>query len=224
MAEPKTAILFDMDGVLVDNMSYHIDAWKSFCNTYRIRLTDDEITNYVNGRIAKEVLEYLFKKSLSTAEVARYSEEKEKIYREHYKPHIKPTEGLLTFLQSMQDKGVLMAVATSAPPANVGFTLDSIGVKHFFSAIVDATFVERGKPDPQIYLTTAGKLHAEPSRCIVFEDSLSGVQSGLNAGMKVIAISTTHTKEELQQQQPHLIISNFTEVDYGKIQSLLAAN
>lgn len=222
MTQPKIAILFDMDGVLVDNMTYHMDAWRNFCKTYHIALTDEEINHYINGRIAREVLEYLFKKSLTTAEVASYSQEKEKIYQEHYKPYIKPTTGVIDFLQSMQSNGVIMAVATSAPPANVDFTLDGVGIKHFFSAVVDASFVERGKPDPQIYLTAAEKLKADPGSCIVLEDSLSGVQAGLNAGMKVVAISTTHTREELQQTQPHLIIRNFTELNYLKIQSLLA--
>jgi beta-phosphoglucomutase family hydrolase len=221
MNAEKIAVLFDMDGVLVDNMAYHKTSWFEFCHKYGLTLTDEEFTNFVSGRVSREVLEYVFKKSLTAEEVNRYTEEKEELYRTIYKPHIKPTDGLLPFLESLKENEAALAVGTSAPTSNIDFTLLSTGLKPYFHKIVDASFVKKGKPDPQIYLKAAELLGVLPQQCVVVEDSLLGIQAGINAGMKVIGITTTHQREELTQ--PHLIIDNFYEVDYHKIVALLRA-
>lgn len=222
MDSSKIALLFDMDGVLVDNMAYHKTSWFEFCHRHGFTLTAEEFTNFVSGRVSKEVLEYLFKKPLSMEEVSRYTEEKEELYRHIYKPHIKPTPGLIEFLQSLKDKKVALAVGTSAPTSNIDFTLLGTGLKAYFDKIVDASFVKKGKPNPEIYLKAAELLGALPQNCVVVEDSLLGIHAGINAGMKVIGITTTHTREELTQ--PHLIIDHFYEVDYNAILALLGKN
>jgi beta-phosphoglucomutase family hydrolase len=219
MKSPNMAVLFDMDGVLVDNMAYHKDSWFEFCRRYGVRMTDEEFTSFVSGRVSREVLEYLFNKPLSAEEISRYTEEKEELYRNIYRPHIKPTEGLVEFLQSLKQKQVALAVGTSAPTSNIDFTLVTTGLRPYFDQVVDASFVKRGKPDPEIYLKAAEMLHVPPQNCVVVEDSLLGIQAGISAGMKVIGITTTHTQAELSQ--PHLIINNFHEVNYEKVLALL---
>ena len=219
MNSAKSAVLFDMDGVLVDNMAYHKDSWFEFCRLYGFHMTDDLFRGFVSGRVSKEVLEYIFNRPLSTEEVNHYTEEKEELYRTIYRPHIKPTEGLVAFLDSLKSKQVAMAVGTSAPTSNIDFTLVTTGLKPYFDKIVDASFVKKGKPDPEIYLKAAQLLNMPPQNCVVVEDSLLGIQAGINAGMKVIGITTTHIREELTQ--PHLLIDTFHEVTYDKVLELL---
>jgi beta-phosphoglucomutase-like phosphatase (HAD superfamily) len=149
MNAEKIAVLFDMDGVLVDNMAYHKISWFEFCRKYGLTLTDEEFTNFVSGRVSREVLEYVFKKSLTAEEVNRYTEEKEELYRTIYKSHIKPTDGLLPFLESLTNNNVALAVGTSAPTSNIDFTLLSTGLKPYFHKIVDASFVKKANLIPK---------------------------------------------------------------------------
>lgn len=219
MQKIPLAVIFDMDGVIVDNITYHFDSWKQFCAAHSFTLSEDELTRYVNGRVAREVLEYLFKRELTAEEVHRYTEEKEGIYRRLYRPHLQPTRGLVDFLQQLKAQGIPTAVATSAPATNIDFTLTGTGVKEYFRTIVDARHVKRGKPDPEIYLKAAEQIGVTPERCVVIEDALLGIESGLAAGMKVIGIATTHRPEELTHT--HLVVKDFTELSYEKVLSLL---
>jgi beta-phosphoglucomutase family hydrolase len=207
-----------MDGVVVDNITYHFDAWRQFATRYGRGLSDDELTGYVNGRVAKEVLKYLFKRELTAEEVHQYTEEKESVYRQLYRPHLKPTEGLLPFLELLRTHDIPTAVATSAPYANIDFTLGGTGTRPYFREIVDARHVKRGKPDPEIYLQAAERLGMRPDRCIVIEDALLGVQAGLAAGMKVIGITTTHTADELSNT--HLVINDFRALSLPVLRQL----
>ncbi|CAA9223063.1 MAG: hypothetical protein AVDCRST_MAG56-549 [uncultured Cytophagales bacterium] len=220
MTAAPFAVIFDMDGVVVDNIPYHFDAWRQFAARYGLALSDDELTRYVNGRVAKEVLEYLFKKELTAEEVHRYTEEKEDVYRDLYRPHLKPTAGLLPFLEMLRTGGIPTAVATSAPYSNIDFTLGGTGTRPYFREIVDARHVKRGKPDPEIYLQAADRLGMAPPRCIVIEDALLGVQAGLGAGMKVIGITTTHTPAELSNT--HLVITDFRELSLPVLGQLIS--
>jgi beta-phosphoglucomutase family hydrolase len=213
------AVIFDMDGVVVDNISYHFDAWRQFAARYGRSLSDDELTRYVNGRVAREVLEYLFRQALTDEEVHRYTEEKEGVYRDLYRPHLAPTEGLLSFLETLRTNSIPTAVATSAPYSNIDFTLGGTGTRTYFREIVDARHVKRGKPDPEIYLQAADRLGMPPDRCIVIEDALLGVQAGLAAGMKVIGITTTHSADELSNT--HLVIDDFRALSLPVLRQLV---
>ena len=103
-----------------------------------------------------------------------------------------------------------MAIATSAPRANVDFTIQYANLGGYFDTILDESFVNKGKPDPEIYLKTAQALGFDPTNCIVFEDSLSGIESGKAAGCKVVGITTTHTHEELSKTD--FIMDNFNDI------------
>ena len=111
---------------------------------------------------------------------------------------------------STKNAGIKTAVATSAPTSNLNFTLDSLGIRNLFDVIVDASGITKGKPDPEIYLKAAELLEISPMDCVVFEDSISGIKSGHNAGMKVVALITTHSKDELPET--YLSIKDFSEI------------
>jgi beta-phosphoglucomutase family hydrolase len=205
------AFIFDMDGVIVDNAVWHLEAFAEFGKRHGLVHTKENYTKYF-GNTNQTIMNSLFNTILSSDKLNALAEEKEIIYRELYRPFIQPVEGLPAFLENASAQGIPIALATSAPQENVDFTLDSTGLKKYFSIISDASMVKHGKPDPEIYLLTAAKLGLQPSDCIVFEDSIAGIQSALSAGMRVIGVATTHKPEELLTYV-NKIIMNFDARD-----------
>lgn len=203
--------IFDMDGVVVDNANWHLDAFAEFGKKHGLDYPKEEYIKYF-GNTNQTIMNSLFNTHLSNDKLVALAEEKETIYRELYGPYIKPVEGLPAFLESAQNQGISIALATSAPTANVDFTLDSTGLKKYFGTITDASMVKHGKPDPEIYLLTAARLGVQPSECVVFEDSMAGIQSALGAGMRVIGVATTHKSEELLMYVSEIIM-NFGAAD-----------
>jgi beta-phosphoglucomutase len=168
------AVIFDMDGVLVDNASYHLQAWQQFLELHGIHFQDNMKTK-IFGATNREHLELFFERILSEEEVKEYEWQKEQIYRDLYSPDIKPVKGLISFLELLEKSKIPIAMATSAPQVNIDFVLDRTSTSRFFSKIFDASSVSKGKPDPEIYLKTMDSLGFLPHNCIVFEDSLNGI-------------------------------------------------
>lgn len=126
---------------------------------------------------------------------------------------------MLNFLDELQRKEIKAAVGTSAPVENLDFIMDSLDLRHYFDAFLHSAHVSKGKPEPEIYLKAANELGVEPDSCVVFEDSVAGVKAGLNAGMKVVAVATTHTPDEFSGA--HLVIKDFEEISVQKIIDLV---
>lgn len=206
----KYAFLFDMDGVIVDSNPYHKIALIQFCKEHGYDLDEQQLREKIYGRTNRDWILNIFG-NIGDEKIRQYTEEKEALYRELYKNDVKPVDGLIRFLEKTEKAGISCAVATSAPRANVDFSLSKTHTEQFFPTILDDSFVSKGKPDPEIYLKSAAALNFKPENCIVFEDSLSGVAAGKAAGCKVVGITTTHTREELHQTD--LIINNFEGLD-----------
>jgi len=204
------AVIFDMDGVIIDSNPFHKISLRQFCEKYGYHLSDQELVNKIYGRTNKDWIANLFG-ALTKEELSRYGEEKEALFREIYKNDINALTGLPEFLERLTEKNIPIAIGTSAPRSNVDFVLSHTGLEKYFSVILDESNVEQGKPNPEIYLKVAAKLGFEPSRCIVFEDSLSGVESARRAGAKVVGVATTHLFEELNHTD--FVIQDFADLD-----------
>ena len=211
------AVLFDMDGVIVDNLPYHVEAWLLFCERNGIPLTKDVFYKELNGMNSKDTFEWFYQKEMTRAEVEVLEEEKELLYRAFYAAHRKPAAGLLTFLNDLRSRGIKTALATSAGPGNIDFIVDGLGIRDQFDAIIGGAEVTKGKPDPEIYSKAAALVGVAPEDCWVIEDSLQGIASGLAAGARVVGITTSHTAQELAHTQ--LISPNFISL-YDQIASL----
>lgn len=190
------AVIFDMDGVMVDSNPYHKIALRQFCREHGHELTEQQLREKIYGRTNRDWLTNLFG-ALPEEKLLAYADQKESLFREVYRNDIAEVKGLQHFLDLLEQYGIPKAIATSAPRANVDFTLEKTGLGKYFSVILDDTFVSRGKPDPEIYIKAAAALGLPNHQCIVIEDSISGVLAGKRAGSKVIGITTTHTVEEL---------------------------
>lgn len=202
-------MIFDMDGVVVDNHRYHFAAWMMFAEKYKFELNREIYREKYNGKTNADLFRMIFGQ-ISEEEINRYADEKESLYQKLYSENMKAHTGLIDFLDYLQKKKMKIALGTSAPTMNVDFTLDTLKLRKYFEVIVDGSQVERGKPDPQVYQLCAMKLGLEPKECVVFEDALLGLEAGERAGCKIVAVATSHEAYELKQKTD-LIIHDFTE-------------
>jgi len=191
------AVIFDLDGTLLDNNSFHRKTWEAYLKNIEKVISPEEFHAYINGRTNKDAIEYIYGRKMSEEESTKYTLEKESLYRKLYKPFIKPVPGLLHFLEILHKKNIPMAIATSGIQPNIDFMFENLPIKHYFKVIVNSSHIMNGKPHPEIYLKAASQLDISPKNCLVFEDAVVGIRSAKAAGMKVIAVATTQTKEEL---------------------------
>jgi beta-phosphoglucomutase len=198
-----------MDGVIVDSNPTHKIALKQFCKEHGYDLSESDLREKIYGRTNKDWLLNLFG-NLDEHTIRKYADEKEALFRSLYSD-IKPVAGLIVFLDKLDALNISRGIATSAPRVNVDFTLQKTSTGKYFKTILDDSFVTEGKPHPQIYLKSAKALGFDPQNCIVFEDSLSGVQAGKRAGCKVVGITTTHSRNELSETD--FIIDDFENLD-----------
>lgn len=203
------AVIFDMDGVVVDNHKYHFKAWMDFADRYEFELNEEIYRERFNGKTNRDLFRMIFDDPTDD-EIASYTDEKESLYRELYYNDLAPHTGLLDFLAGLKRSRIKIALATSAPTENVDWVLDNLQLRSWFEVIVDGSEVENGKPDPEIYTTVCDRLEIDPGNCVVFEDSFAGLESGKDAGCKVVGVATSHEDWELEEKT-EFIIHDFTE-------------
>jgi beta-phosphoglucomutase len=217
MSEIK-AIIFDLDGTLLDNNEVHFKAWKKYLKENQKEISDEDFKENISGRTNKDVVEYIYQKEMTENEASKYYEGKEEIYRKMYEADIAPVAGLQDFLEDLDNHNITMAIATSGIQVNIDFMFYHVPIKKYFKTIISSADVSKGKPDPEIFLKTAAALRTPSENCIVFEDSMAGVRAGKSAGMKVVALTTTHTPEELKEAD--LVIKDYREMDFERLMSL----
>jgi beta-phosphoglucomutase len=202
-------IIFDMDGVVVDNHHFHFQAWMEFSKRHQFELNAQIYRDHYNGKTNADLFQMIFGK-VTHEDIEKFANEKEGLYQELYRQEMKPMKGLIDFLDFLKLKRMKIALGTSAPTKNVDFTLDGLNLRKYFDVIVDGSQVERGKPDPQVYQLCALKLGLESSQCVVFEDSFAGLESGARAGCHIVGVATSHEAYELKPKTDK-IIHDFTE-------------
>jgi HAD superfamily hydrolase (TIGR01509 family) len=210
MRENISAVIFDMDGVLLDNNDWHLRSWLAYAEKRNIPLKAEDAYTRVFGKTNREIILEAFP-DCDENTISAWSLEKEALYREMYQPHFALPEGLRDFLELLQEKKIPMAVASNAPMENIRFTLDSGMLNSFFDVLVWADLVERPKPHPDIYLKASSLLGFEPSQCLVIEDSPTGIRAALAAGCIPLAITSTYQQEELAAYTS-LIAGSFPEI------------
>lgn len=214
-------LLFDMDGVLVNNLEIHRQAFAEFFRFYGVERTFDEL-NRVFGRGNDDIMGELMPRDVvERVGIRELGYQKEAIYRRIYAPIIEPQPGLITFLADAEREGLRSAVGSSGYRVNVDFVLDKCNIARHFSAIVAGDEVTNCKPHPEIYLTAAAKLGLKPSECVVFEDAEAGIEAAHRAGIKVIALATTFDREFLAQTDADVIVDDFRDVTIEMLRELV---
>jgi beta-phosphoglucomutase len=196
MIQAGLALIFDMDGVIVDSNPAHREAWAAYTRRFGIEM-DEAMHQRMYGKRNDEIVRDFFGPGLTAGEVVAHGGAKEKLYRQIMAPNLIQAlvPGVTHILQNCN--GAPVGLATNAEQANVDFVLDGVflgnmPLREYFSAVVDGQQVVRPKPDPEIYLRVAGLLAVDPGNCVVFEDSHSGIAAARAAGMRVVGLRTTH--------------------------------
>lgn len=214
--------IFDMDGVLVDNMNIHMEAFAEIARRYGVTV-DIKTVLGMAGRSNAEIFGELFPAEVvERVGIARLGDEKEAIYREMYAPKLVAAGGLVALLEDFRANGVRLAVGTSAMTANLDFVLDGLDIRRYFDVLVNADMVSRAKPDPEIYLRALAELALPGDECLVFEDALAGIEAARAAGIKSVALSTSIPASTLAATPGvALVIADFTEVNFATLSGLL---
>lgn len=207
-----------MNGVIIQDELIHQESVRQYCKRHGFNITEEEFKRDIFGRTEKEIFEYLYKRPITPEELEEYSNERVNEAIEILKPQLKMADGLEFLLKNLYENNILMAIATNSRNRYFNFIMDSLGIRKYFKVTVTAQDITRGKPDPEIYLIAAKQLQVHPSDCIVFEDTMTGIESAKTAGMKVIAITTTYPKEKLGLSDK--IINSFNEVNLELLNNL----
>jgi beta-phosphoglucomutase family hydrolase len=217
----KRAFIFDMDGTIVDNMAFHTKSWIAFFERRGMDVDPDEFFLATAGRQGVEIMRNYMGADLSDHDNIALNAEKEAVYRELYEPHLKVVDGFDALIAKAGTQAVSLAVATSAPDENIVFTLDGLDLRRHFHAVVGATDVKRGKPEPDVFLMAAERCGVAPEHCIVFEDAPLGVEAARRAGMRAVVLTTTLPAEAFAQYDNVIHIArDFSELS---VDALFAA-
>jgi beta-phosphoglucomutase len=217
MSEQTRAVLWDVDGTLVDSAEYHWLTWREALGREGFALTEELFASSF-GQRNDAVLRGFLGAELSDAEVARIAGAKEESYRRVVRGRgLRPLPGVLAWLRRLRDEGWRQAVASSAPRENLDVILGAAGVAEFMDAVVSAEEIEHGKPHPEIFLRAAAAVGAEPSRCVVVEDAPAGVESGRRAGMRVVGVLTTQPRLDAD-----IVVRSLEELPADAFEQLLA--
>jgi HAD superfamily hydrolase (TIGR01509 family) len=196
MPRPLAAV-FDLDGTLVDNMSFHGEAWVALARRLGSDATRHDFEKTWAGWTSAEIIPLLLGRPPEPGEVARLAEAKEEEYRAAFGPRLAALAGLVPFLDRLHAGGVRLAVASAAPRANRELVLDGLDLTRRFEVVVGPEMVARGKPFPDLFLEAARRLGVPPERCVAFEDAVNGVRAARAAGMAAAGILTAHEAEAL---------------------------
>jgi len=214
-AEGVGAAIFDLDGVLVDSGVYHRAAWRALLKELGAEPVDGEFWRLTIGRPVEEALPLLLGRRLSSWEIARYSQRKTDLYHQLSGGRFQPVPGAVSFVRALEAGNIPRALATSASARSVDLVLRDLGL--IFPIVITADDVIRGKPNPEGYLTAAARLGVAPRACVVFEDSLVGVEAARLAGMLPIGLTTAHTEAELRKAGSVRVVANFEGLTWETI-------
>ncbi len=196
------AVIFDLDGTLVDNMPWHARAFDAFVARHGLPPMDMAMRERTDGKRNREIFPILFGRELSAGDIEALEEDKEGTYREIARGQLQPMAGLVALLDRLDAHGIPAGVATSGPRKNVEYTLTETGLVHRFKAIARGDQVERGKPAPDVFLLAARRLGVDPAECLAFEDAPLGIMAARHAGMRCVAVTTTYQADLLDAVAP----------------------
>ena len=212
------AIIFDLDGTLVDSLPYHHESWRIFFKKNNIEENDfDEIYKNYKGGGTLELMTSVFGDIYTKDELEKMSDDKEVIFRDIYRSKILPINGLRKFLDNLKKNNILLSIGSNAIRKNVLMTIKELGITNYFSSIICGDEVSKGKPDPEMYIKTLSNLKVNKNECIIFEDSIEGVTAAKNANIKAIGVTSSQSSEILKSVGAFKTIEDYTKISIDNI-------
>jgi beta-phosphoglucomutase len=218
MAPGSRAVIFDVDGVLVDSYHAHLESWVLMAREHGLRITEDEFATTF-GQTSREIIARFWGPGLSPADREALDARKESIYRDLIRARFPAMDGAVELIDALAAAGFLLAVGSSGPPENIALTLERLGRSTSFQARVTGRDVTRGKPDPQVFAIAADRLGIPAARCAVIEDAPVGIAAARAAGMASIALVGTALAEALAAAD--LVVTSLRELTPPAVAALV---
>ena len=211
--------LFDMDGILIDSATAHLQAWRRLGVELK-REFSEELFESTFGEHNMEIIPKWIE-GLSATEIDDLSRRKEGYFREVATDEVRPIDGAVELIHDLHGAGVQLAVGSSGPTPNVELALEILGVRPLFRALSTGDDVQNGKPHPEVFLTAASRLELSPQRCVVLEDAPQGVAAGCAAGARVIGVTTSRPAADLAAAD--LVVDSMRDLSAAKLVTLIDA-
>lgn len=216
------ALIFDMDGVLIDNTPYQARAFQLLFRELGLDTKALPLLRRLNGMPATNILKTVFRHPVPEKELKQYADRREFLYRVLYWEKRRETAGLTKFLQAARAAGFKIGLGTGSPPETISYIIDRLDLRRYFDVVVGKADVDKGKPHADTFAVTARQLGVPPERCVVFEDALLGEQAAYKAGMRCIAVASGLKPEQFQA--PMAVIKDFAQLTPELVLTLLEAH
>jgi beta-phosphoglucomutase len=215
------AVIFDLDGVLVDTGWAHKRAWFAFAEKHGVQISDDFFAATF-GMTNDRIIPLLLNRPIPYHQLKQLSDWKEQLYRRIIADKLAPDERLEKFLSDLKKNGFALAIGSSAPKANLDLIRERLRFDRYFEAYVACEDVPEGKPSPQVFIKAAAKVSVPPRNCVVIEDAIAGIEAAKAAKMAIITLTSTRKRSELEKANADLIFDTLYEIKPDTILKLLA--
>ena len=210
------AVIFDLDGVIVESENAHIEAEKQTFLKYGIQISAEELHEYT-GTTAKAMFTELIRKYKLNTTFEEIFRQKEEIFSRLLETDAEPTKGIITLLKKLKSKRIKLAIGSSSTKKQIKYVLNKLDIAHLFDSVVGAEDIDHSKPDPEIFLKAAAELNAHPSECLVVEDSKLGVEAAKRAHMKCVGYRNPNSGDQ-DLSKADIVTNDFSKL---KITTLL---
>ena len=213
---PPLLAIFDHDGVLVDSLSFHQEAWLEMGRRTGLPITA-EFIHETFGMTNPMIFARLLGEAGAALDLKQYSDQKEACYREVVRGRIALMDGVRELLDALTSSGVRLAIGSSGPRPNLELTVESCGLTGRFASIVALEDIAQGKPDPQVFLLAAERAGVAPSHAVVFEDAPVGILAAKAAGMRAVGVTTTHPAAALWEAGADEVVNHLAGYDVAPL-------
>lgn len=216
MSNTIKAIIWDLDGVIIDSADEHRRAWQRLAREENVKFTDEDFWATF-GKRNNDILAITWS-PLTPKQAQELGNRKETYFRDLIRQTAAPLPGSMELMRSLHEAGYLQALASSAPIENIQLISEVLGLERYLTALISGETVPLGKPAPDIFLKAAQALHIEPSYCLVIEDAVAGVEAAHAAGMRCIVVAGNRDLPGLRKAD--LMVKTLLEVDVERIRAL----
>lgn len=216
MTKQLQAVIWDLDGVIINSAEEHRKSWHRMAQSVRLSLTDEQF--YATFGMRNDVIIPTLWGPMSPERIQQLADRKEEYYREFVRNAATPLPGAIELLSALRNAGYRQALASSTPIKNIELVNEVLGLDHYLSVLVSGESVAHGKPAPDVFLKAAAELGVEPARCLVIEDAVAGVEAAHAGGMRCIAVAGERDLPGLRKAD--LVVKDLTEVTEDRIHNL----
>ena len=214
--------IFDWDGVIVDSSDLHLKSWEALANELKLPLPNDHFEKGF-GKRNETIIPQILGWSKDPAQINHWGKRKEEIYREFgNKDGIKLARGSKDFLTQILSSTFRCSIGTSTERKNVELAIRQHDLSQYFLGVACSEDVSKGKPDPEVFLKAAKILSITPKNCVVFEDSPHGIEAAIRAGMKTVALTTTHPSTTFMHLNPDLLVASLADLSVDQVEKLFS--